>query len=55
MPSKLKAKSLKSDKRYKDAPRYPVIIQYESELKKNFDNNLNEMNIELVKKMKDLA
>ena len=43
-----KAKPLKSDKRYKDAPRFKVIYGYEDDFKLSFKKNLIEMQKELV-------
>lgn len=46
-------RSLKSDKRYKDAPRYPVIYQYEADFKDGWKGimkvGLTEFKLELAK------
>lgn len=51
MIKKIKPRSLKSDARYKDAPRYGAIIEYEGELKKDYTKFLIQMNVEMAKRM----
>jgi hypothetical protein len=41
MSTRTKPKPLKSDKRYKDGPRYPVIYQYEDDFKKSWKEITN--------------
>lgn len=45
------SKSLKGDKRYKDAPRFKVIYGYEDDFKIGFKGMLVPMQKELIKKM----
>lgn len=52
--SRTKAKSLKGDKRYKDAPRYNVIFAYEDDFKKEFENQSRKMMKEIVGTMKEM-
>lgn len=47
--------TLKTDKRYKDAPRYKLIYDYENEFKKAHKDNVNKM-LELIgKKLSEFA
>lgn len=48
-----KPRDLKGDKRYKDAPRFPVIYQYEDKFKDSYTKHLNMMVTELTKQMAD--
>ncbi len=50
-PNKLAPRSLASDRRYKDAPRYKVVIQYENLTKHNFLNNTLNMIKDISKKV----
>ncbi len=45
--TKKQARRLGLDRRYRDAPRFPVIIEYEENFQKEFDKNIKWM-------MKDL-
>lgn len=42
---------LKSNPKYKDAPRYPMIYDYEGELKDNYSTLTKVMMTELTQKM----
>ena len=42
---------LKSNKKYKDAPRYPLIYDYEGAMKRNYGKTLGQMAAQLSKKM----
>jgi hypothetical protein len=44
-------RSLKQDKRYKDAPRFPIIYTYEDEFKKSYDKHIQMMMVDLSKQM----
>lgn len=46
--ARTKAKSLKSDKRYKDAPRYKAVYGYEDEFKDSFQPVVTSMVKEIV-------
>lgn len=47
-----KPHSLKSDKRYKDAPRFKAIYGYEDRFKAGYEKTLKEMNMNVVNKLK---
>ena len=51
MSKVLQPRSLKQDKRYKDAPRFPIIYTYEDEFKNSYKTHLNMMMIDLSKEM----
>lgn len=42
------------DKKYKDAPRYKVIVKYEDDFKDNFSNILNVMVKDIDKTIKKM-
>lgn len=46
-----KVPNLKSKPSYKDAPRFPMIYQYEGEIKGNYSRQLKVMTTELATKM----
>lgn len=50
-----KIPSLKSNPKYKDAPRFKIIYDYEGEIKKEYKDILGKMSLELVKKMKSFV
>jgi hypothetical protein len=42
---------LKSNKKYKDAPRYSLIYDYEGDVKNKYSKMVNSMSLEIVSKM----
>ena len=48
---KSKIPSLKSDGRYKDAPRYPMIYEYEGEFKRDYNKLITNMVKDIGKKL----
>ena len=52
--ARTKPKSLKKDKKYKDAPRYKTIYGYEDEIKFEFKKTLLETGVELESTMKKM-
>jgi hypothetical protein len=42
---------LKGKSKYKDAPRYPMIYEYEGEFKKNYSHSIKVMSAEIAKSM----
>lgn len=53
--SRNKPNSLVTDRRYKDAPRFPLIYAYEDRFKQQFNRHLDMMMVELGKTMMDVA
>ena len=47
-----KIPTLKSSKKYKDAPRYPLIYDYEGKFRKNYRKMIGDMSLEIAKKLK---
>jgi len=53
MKSKIKDKNGKLLKKYRDMPRFPVILKYEKSFTDNFSSLINSMNKDLLKKIDD--
>jgi len=51
MITEVKIPQLKTNPKYKDAPRYPMIYKYEGELKDNYSTVAKVMLTELTQKM----
>lgn len=52
--SKIKIPTLKTSSVYKDAPRYPVIFEYEGEFKTDYQQMLANMKDEIVNEFKKI-
>ena len=50
-----KVPSLKSDKRYKDAPRYKLIVEYEREFTKTYEKHIDEILSQIGKQLSKFA
>ena len=50
----MKIPSLKSNKKYKDAPRYKLIVDYESQFRRNFTKSIDKSLTEIGKALKKL-
>ena len=48
---KLKPRGLVTDRRYKDAPRFETIYEYEDEFRKSYDKHMKMMFLELKREM----
>jgi len=46
---------LKTEPKYKDAPRFPMIYDYEGEMKSNYGKSIKVMVTELAKSMIELT
>lgn len=54
MANRTEPTSLKSDGRYKDAPRYQVIYGYEDEFKQSFSPIMTQMIKEIIRSAKTM-
>ena len=55
MADSKKIPQLKSNPKYKDAPRYPLIYKYEGEFKSNYEKSTKVMVTQLASKMMEFV
>ena len=53
--TKKQARRLGLDRRYRDAPRFPVIIEYEEEFQKSYDEMMQHMMKEVKRKLNEFT